>query len=129
MFHRMHGGVQLCSMISPNDISSEGSALRTAPNTTSAHVKNPNPTPFTIRIPAPGEHDPYFGCSRTWWSEKLLPCPANGFKPPITSFTDRKPGKLKGVRFILFESAIAYFERLSAEQSAEPKKPSDGEAA
>lgn len=74
-------------------------------------------SPYSFRLPKSGTVDPYFGCSRSWWNERILPCPANNFKPPIKSFTDAAQGHLKGVRFVLFSSALQYFEGLASKDS------------
>ncbi len=73
---------------------------------------------YSFRLPRPGTVDPYFGGARTFWNENCLACEANGFKPPVKSIVVRKRGATRGIRFILFESAKAYFDRLAEEQQA-----------
>lgn len=84
----------------------------------SADGPSKQPTPYSFRVPKPGEVDPYFGAARTFWNERILPTPENGFRPPIRSISDRKKGAIRGVRFIIYESALAYFQKLEAEQNA-----------
>jgi hypothetical protein len=72
--------------------------------------------PVTFRLPKPGMVDPYFGGPRTFWNEHVLPTKANKFKPPIRSVVERRHGATRGIRFILFGSAVAYFEKLAKEQ-------------
>lgn len=75
-----------------------------------------NTAPFSFRLPRPGQRDPHFGLSRSGWNELILSCAANGEKPPVKSFVRSKPGKIRGCRFILYEAARLYFERLAKEQ-------------
>lgn len=77
---------------------------------------------FSFRLPKHGQLDPYFGGSRSFWNSLILPSQANGFKPPVKSFVDLKPGASRGVRFILWESALARFRRLASEQNPAPEK-------
>lgn len=72
---------------------------------------------FSFRLPKQGQVDPFFGGARSFWNERVLPTRANGFKPPIKSFVDRKPGASRGIRFILWTSALDYFRRLASEES------------
>lgn len=72
-----------------------------------------NSYPIKFPFPRSGERDPYFFEARTRWYELAVPCKANGFRPPVKSVVDLKPGNVKGRRFIVFESARQYFERLA----------------
>ena len=72
---------------------------------------------FSFRLPKSGQTDPFFGGARSYWNSLTLPSAANGFDPPVRSFVDRKPGTRRGVRFILWESALDYFKRLASEQN------------
>jgi hypothetical protein len=76
--------------------------------------------PYSFRLPRPGTVDPYFGGARTFWNESCLACEANEFKPPVRSIVVRKKGASRGIRFILFESAKAYFEKLALPQTESP---------
>ena len=73
--------------------------------------------PITFRLPKAGESDPYFGAKRTFWNEHVLPNQGNGSKPSIKSVVVRKKGATRGIRFILYESALAFFQLLEAEQN------------
>ena len=74
--------------------------------------------PFSFRLPRAGLRDPYFGQSRSGWNEIILPSAANGGNPPVQSFVRRKPGKIRGSRFILYQSAREFFEQLAALRSS-----------
>jgi hypothetical protein len=71
--------------------------------------------PFTFRLPKTGSVDPFFGGSRTFWNEKILPSKNNG-SPQVDSIIIAVPGAKRGIRFILFESAKRFFERIAKEQ-------------
>ena len=75
-------------------------------------VSQSEPRPEFIRLPKPGQRDPYFSLSRSYWNLLLLPCAINGFKPPIKSISLRRPGTKYGVRLVSFASALAYFRNL-----------------
>jgi hypothetical protein len=77
--------------------------------TTTALLEIPPPvtaaiTPETIRLPKIGEHDPYFGMTRSALNELILPTPRNDFKPPVRSFVLRRKGSRTGIRLIDFAS-------------------------
>ena len=76
-------------------------------------------TPYSFRLPKPNSVDPWFGGSRTFWNQQVLPCPTNGNKPTVKSVTKKQPGAKRGVRFILYQSAVEFFQRLEQEQCAE----------
>lgn len=78
---------------------------------------NSNPEPYTFRLPKNNQTDPHFGCTRTFWNEKILPNKLNKGKPPIKSIVERQPGSKRGIRLILYRSARAYFEQLAKSQS------------
>ena len=75
-------------------------------------VSSSEPRPELIRLPKPGQRDPYFSLSRSYWNLLLLPCEINGFKPPIKSISLRRPGTKYGVRLVSFASALAYFRNI-----------------
>jgi len=65
--------------------------------------------PYSFRIPSNGEHDPFFGCTRTFWAER---CRATPVKPAdVQSFVVRRAGDKRGIRLIDYESARAWMER------------------
>jgi hypothetical protein len=67
--------------------------------------------PETIRLPKSGDHDPYFGLTRSAINAVVLPTEANGFKPPVKSFVLRKKGARTGIRLISFSSLRDYIHR------------------
>ena len=73
---------------------------------------SPSERPEFIRLPKPGQRDPYFSLSRSYWNLLVLPCAINGFRPPIKSISLRRPGTKYGVRLVSFASAIAYFRNI-----------------
>jgi hypothetical protein len=66
------------------------------------------------RLPKSGTLDPIFQLSRSKWNQLILPCAANGFKPPIKSIPLRQRGAVRGVRLIVASSAHRYFASLVA---------------
>ena len=87
---------------------------------TTAPVVMPHQIPLNnerefLRLPKSGKLDEIFSLSRSTWNTLILPCKANGFKPPIKSVSLRKPGTVRGVRLIVVASARAYFDRLLSE--------------
>jgi len=77
----------------------------------------PTQRPIFFRLPKPGTVDPYFGGNRSFWNERILATPRNDHKPEVKSVTIRKRGARKGCKFIDFESALSYFNKLAEEQS------------
>ena len=73
--------------------------------------------PFQIRLPKPGGVDPWWSYNRSGWNTLILPTAGNDFKPPVKSIVQRQSGRKRGVRFIIFESAKAHFDKLVKEQS------------
>jgi hypothetical protein len=78
--------------------------------------------PQTFRLPKAGTVDPFFGGARTFWILRTLPSAYNNFKPPVKSIVVKEPGTKRGCRFIVFESAKAYFDTLLANQETESPK-------
>ena len=76
-------------------------------------VSSSDPRPEFIRLPKPGQRDPYFSLSRSYWNLLVLSCAANGFKPPVKSISLRRPGTKFGVRLISYASAVAYFQKIA----------------
>ena len=81
------------------------------------HLAAPSCRPEFIRLPRVGEKDPIFGLSRSFLNNLILPSQANGFYAPIRSISIRKRNASRGVRLIVVASALAYFEKLAAEQA------------
>jgi hypothetical protein len=63
-----------------------------------------------LRLPKPKQRDPLFGLSRSFLNELILPCPANGFKPPVHSHVLRRRGYRNGIRLISVDSLRLYIE-------------------
>lgn len=80
----------------------------TAPFEIPARVVTVAIEPETIRLPKPGELDPYFGLARSALNELILPTPRNGNKPPVKSFCLRQKGARTGIRLIDYASLRAY---------------------
>jgi len=70
------------------------------------HDQTQNIRPEFIRLPKPGEHDPWTGLSRSTLNMLALPCPENNFRPPVRSCTLRRRGTMRGVRLIDFQSLL-----------------------
>lgn len=64
--------------------------------------------PTAIRLPKPGQADPYFGLARSALNELILPTVRNGFNPPVRSYCLRQPGAKKGIRLVDFASLREY---------------------
>lgn len=79
-----------------------------------------------IRLPRSGSKDPIFGLSRSTWNNLILPTVANRHQPPIRSVSLRRNGALRGTRLIVVESAIAFFNKLEAEQNP-PTSPEEAQ--
>ena len=73
--------------------------------------------PQTIRLPKPGDRDPYFGLSRSMLNLLILPTRANS-TPPVKSFVLRQRGKRVGVRLISFQSLKQYVHSQAASVEA-----------
>ena len=78
--------------------------------------------PICFRLPKPKERDHFFGCSRTFWNEKILPTKRNGYAPQIKSFVvESFQGAQWGVRLIDFASAKSWFIE-QAKKDEQPKE-------
>jgi hypothetical protein len=64
--------------------------------------------PETIRLPKAGQHDPYFGLTRSCLNSLVLPKAVNNFKPLVRSFVLRRRGARTGVRLVDFQSLKNY---------------------
>jgi hypothetical protein len=71
------------------------------------------PGPVCFRLPKSPALDPHFGGSRSFWNGLVLPNAKNNFKPPVRSIVIAQPGAKRGIRFIVFDSAKAYFAALA----------------
>jgi len=84
--------------------------------------------PEFIRLPKSG-NCPWSGLTRSKINELVLPCKANGHRPPVKSVSLRQRGAKKGVRLVCLASLLAYLhERTeggnpSANTSTEDAKP------
>ena len=79
---------------------------------------SPSILPTYARLPRAGERDAIFGLSRSALNNLVLPCKANGFRPPIRSISLKQPHTVRGTRLIVVASALEYFRKLEAEQTA-----------
>jgi len=66
--------------------------------------------PEYIRLPKPGSLCPHTGLTRSKLNELVLPCRANGRKPPVKSISLKAKHQIRGVRLILFESLLAHLK-------------------
>ena len=76
--------------------------------------------PLYIPLPSGVETERFSGLKRGKINELILPCAANGFRPPVKSISLKPPGALKGKRLVVLASLLSYLARLEAEQLAEP---------
>ncbi len=94
-----------------------------------ATVSNPTPVAGVefIRLPQPKGRDPLFGLSRSFLNELILPCPANGYKPPVQSHVLRRRGYRNGIRLISVDSLRrfiqAHEEPVATSATSEENKP------
>jgi hypothetical protein len=77
--------------------------------------------PEFIRLPKTGTACSFTGLSRSTLNSLILPCAANGFKPPVRSYALRAHGRLKGIRLIDYES-LCSFIREHANGFEQPQK-------
>ncbi len=71
------------------------------------------PEKIYIRLPAPGKRCPHTGLSRTTLNNLVLPSPANGFKPPVSSKVIKAyKFAQRGIRLISYQSLISYIDGL-----------------
>jgi hypothetical protein len=61
-----------------------------------------------IRLPRPGEHDPFFGLTRSYLNLLILPSKENDRRPPVRSSVLRQGNAKTGVRMVNVESLRAY---------------------
>jgi len=72
--------------------------------------------PEWIRLPKTGVLCPHSGLSRSKLNELVLPCVANGFKPPVKSICLRKRGAARGCRLISLDSLMNYLSSLPCDE-------------
>ena len=70
-----------------------------------------------MRLPRPGNR--LEGLSRTTLNELLIPCAANGFRPPVRSILIKKRGAARGIRLINRQSLKGYLQHLADEHLRE----------
>lgn len=73
--------------------------------------------PYSFRIPANGALDPHFGCSRTFWAERIRETPTHAAE--VKSFMVRRARDKRGIRLIDYASARAWIERQRAADEAQ----------
>ena len=85
---------------------------RQVANDGNATVSHPTPVAGVefIRLPQPKGRDPLFGLSRSFLNELILPCPANGYKPPVQSHVLRRRGYRNGIRLISVDSLRRFIQ-------------------
>lgn len=71
--------------------------------------------PEFIRLPRGGTRCPFSSLSRSTLNNLILPTVSNNHRPPVESKILRQPGKLTGVRLIVWRSLMDYLRGLEAE--------------
>jgi hypothetical protein len=66
--------------------------------------------PAYIRLPRAGTRCPLTGLSRTALNELILPSAANGYRPPVRSYSLKRPGQIRGVRLISLPDLLRHIE-------------------
>jgi len=74
----------------------------------------PELLPYSFRLPATGQRDPWFGCSRTFWAQWIAEHPG-----PECSFVFRRSGDKRGIRLLFYAAARAFIERERARYEVE----------
>lgn len=100
-------GVRLISVASLKTYLDEQTQTLNAPPSGS-NSESPLSAAEFIRLPKIKERDPLFGLSRSFLNELILPCPANGYKPPVQSHVLRRRGYRNGIRLISVDSLRNY---------------------
>ncbi|RBP41472.1 hypothetical protein DES53_107304 [Roseimicrobium gellanilyticum] len=77
-----------------------------------------NLLPAFIRLPKSPAQCPLTGLSRSALNELILPCAANGYKPPVKSIVLKKKHAVRGVRLIHVGSLLNYLNSLNGEEVA-----------
>jgi len=68
--------------------------------------------PEYIRLPSPGSRCALTGLTRSTLAELVVPCKANGEKPPVKSLVLKKRGATRGIRLINYDSLIDHLRTL-----------------
>jgi hypothetical protein len=66
--------------------------------------------PEYLRLPRAGTRCPVTGLTRTALNELILPTAANGYRPPVRSFSLKRPGQIRGVRLISLADLVRHIE-------------------
>jgi hypothetical protein len=98
-------------------VASADAAQFTTARPTRAAVRVAHPVPEFIRLPKPRQLCPWTGLSRSKMNELILPCPANGGRPPVKSVSLRKRGSLRGTRLVVYDSLISYLKNQLSEST------------
>lgn len=104
----------MVTQLHPSELSSQPKPEVTEP----AQSPASNQLPVFIRLPKSPAHCPLTGLSRSALYELILPCPANGFKPPVRSKVVKKKHASRGIRLIEVASLLAYLNSLGGEEVA-----------
>lgn len=66
--------------------------------------------PAYLRLPRAGTRCPVTGLTRTALNELILPTTANGYRPPVRSYSLRRPGQIRGIRLISLPDLVRHIE-------------------
>lgn len=66
--------------------------------------------PQYLRLPRAGTRCPVTGLTRTALNELILPTAANGYRPPVRSYSLRRPGQIRGIRLISLPDLVRHIE-------------------
>lgn len=91
-------------------LSAHENVAQPRPPTRSVAIDTQPVLPEFVRLPKPGQTCPWTGLSRSKLNELILPCSANGHKPPVKSISLRRKGSNRGVRLIVLESLISFIK-------------------
>lgn len=107
----------MLSFVKANTQELEG-VSNTFPPATAANVAT-SVLPEFIRLPKPGQHEPWTGLTRSCLNSLVLPTRENNFRPPVKSISLRKPGTARGVRLIHLQSLMDYLNGKALEVDRE----------
>jgi hypothetical protein len=82
--------------------------------------------PEYIRLPKPYERCRLTGLSRSTLAELVVPCDANGHKPPVKSLVVKKRGAMRGIRLINFDSLLDHLHKLENQDQENGVAQRDG---
>ena len=66
--------------------------------------------PQYLRLPRAGTRCPVTGLTRTALNELILPTAANGYRPPVRSYSLKRPGQIRGIRLISLPDLVRHIE-------------------